>query len=204
MNLKIWLILAGVALAYFLSSITGCQKVPTSPTISIPSQATPAIKLDWNHPDWSDALFGLVNDHFAEFDKAKDAARFCPKYLSLSKTDKIVMWSTLIVAVSKYESGYNPNSVFHEPAPLNVDSIGLLQLSYGDTFCPKSKSQGDLKDPFVNLNCGVKIMAKWINQDGVVQNSDKRGAARYWSVLRDGHHVKDIAAKVSSLGVCKL
>jgi hypothetical protein len=194
-----FIVFIAMVMSYIIAAMVGCQSVQViTPPVVKPS----GVALAWGHPEWSDALFIMVNDHLPEFDKAQDATRFCPTYAKLSSTDKIVMWSSLIVAVSKYESDYNPKSVYHEPPPLSVDSIGLLQLSYGDKFCPKSKAEGDLQDPYINLQCGVKIMASLIAQDSIVQNSAKRGAARYWSVLRDGHHPNDIAKIVNSISVC--
>jgi uncharacterized membrane protein YphA (DoxX/SURF4 family) len=47
----------------------------------------------------------------------------------------------------------------------------------------------------VNLRCGVKIMSTLVAKDHIVAASGggkHHGGARYWSVLRDGHHVEEI------------
>jgi hypothetical protein len=198
--LKVWTILFAVAIAYFFAALIGCK----SPTQLPDATPAPAVKLKWNNDVWSKYLVEQISIHFEEFDKAKDAVKFCPKYERLSKEQKSVMWAHFVVAVTKFESGYNTNSVYKESN--GVDSIGLLQLSYGDKGdCPKSGFQGDLKDPLVNLKCGVSIFARMISQDLVVARGGYQkygvpaaeGAARYWSVLRSPdakskHHLKEI------------
>lgn len=183
------------------------SEVPSKPLIEKPiPSATPLPNpleeedeaLAWNHPSWSKHLKNLVIQDLSKLEKAKDIKRFCPMYSNISQTNKIRMWANLIVAMTKFESSYNPKSTYQEappPAGPGTLSIGLLQMSYGDKHgdCPLKKSEGDLMDPLVNLSCGVKIFSYWVSTDGVIQNSANRGAARYWSVLRDGHHVDEIA-----------
>jgi hypothetical protein len=89
---------------------------------------------------------------------------------------------------------------------VGVDSVGLLQLSYEDEpiyhLEQLDRNTRSLEDPLVNLRCGVKIMSTLVAKDGVVASSNggkHRGGARYWSVLRPGHHIDDIrnAAKAA-------
>lgn len=108
-----------------------------------------------------------------------------------------------MVAISWHESKWHPNEIYHEPPPLGVDSVGLLQLSYEDEkpygLEPLSRVAKSLQDPLVNLRCGVKIIAKLVAHDKVVEsNSGKKfgGASRYWSVIRQGHHLEDIKRAV--------
>ncbi|HEU4885972.1 MAG TPA: transglycosylase SLT domain-containing protein, partial [Longimicrobium sp.] len=121
----------------------------------------------------------------------------------LAADQQLRFWGELIVAMAKFESGWKPDVIFHEPPPLGVDSVGLLQLSYEDQagykLEPLDRARKSLEDPLVNLRCAVKIMAKLVKKDGVVARGAKkqsRGAARYWSVLREGHHVDEIKARV--------
>jgi hypothetical protein len=64
---------------------------------------------------------------------------------------------------------HDPNNVYHEPAPLNRDSVGLLQLSYSDQKMYEVEhldpALESLKDPFVNIRCGVTILAHWMAKD---------------------------------------
>jgi hypothetical protein len=88
-----------------------------------------------------------------------------------------------------YESEFKPETVYREPAPLNIDSIGLLQLSYEDKagypFCNLDRKKNNLKDPINNLDCGVKIFAHLINKWGYISTPSNKGAAAYWSTLRE-------------------
>jgi hypothetical protein len=77
--------------------------------------------------------------------------------------------------------------------PLSVDSVGLLQLSYEDQSAyhlePLDRQRRTLEDPLVNLRCSMTIMAHLIARDRVVARGTgdhSRGAAAYWSVLREG------------------
>ena len=79
-------------------------------------------------------------------------------------------------------------------------SVGLLMLSYkkGEqaaySYEPLDVKAKSLENPLVNLRCGVKVLTYWVKQDGVIAeggDGDPAGAARYWSVLREGkkHHI---------------
>lgn len=160
-------------------------------------QVVSQVKLSWevNHPEraaWSQAIQANVNENLALFDKAQDTDKFASGYALFTKEKKLKFWGELILSVMYFESGYNPKSVYHEPAPLNVDSIGLLQLSYGDKYCPKSKAEGDLQDPIVNIKCGVKIMANLIDKYGAISTPGNKGAAAYWSTLRESRKLPQV------------
>ncbi len=102
-------------------------------------------------------------------------------------------WVHLIAAMAKYESSFKPESTYKEnfenDAGESVISTGLLQLSYESSrgYGFKGITTEQLKDPFKNIEVGVKILEKWAVQDGVVAGTGKspyRGGSRYWSVLR--------------------
>ena len=103
--------------------------------------------------------------------------------------------------MSKFESAWDPHDIYHEPPPLNEDSVGLLQLSYADAASYHlehlDSAKKSLEDPLVNLRCGVQIFATLAAKDGLIASSaggKYRGAARYWSVLREGHKIDQIRA----------
>jgi hypothetical protein len=173
----------GFCIAFFLA-ITSC-------VTSVPFQAA---TLAWNNPDWDRNLVNELTENFAKLDEARDdMALFCPKYASLSQDGKIQAFAFLMVAMAKFESGYDPKNYYMEKS--GKPSLGLFQLSYSDPYvgCPKSKAEGDLYSPKANISCAVKIMAKKLNQDkvvafgGYVQYGAKpaKGAASYWAVLRE-------------------
>lgn len=119
-------------------------------------------------------------------------------------------WSNLIKQIAKQESGFKGNDLYAEsfgrrPPPGTPGripeseyppnskpgklSIGLLSLSWDD---PEVRALGyterDLQDPVKNLNVGVQILKRTIQQGGCISCRDSRGnytgAARYWSVLQ--------------------
>jgi len=167
-------------------------KIP--PPVSLPAG------LSWDtsaaREPWSSKLLSLVNNNLPALE-AGGPNSFIAGYNTLSLAGmKLKFWAELLVAVSKFESGWNPKNVFGEPPPLNVNSVGLLQLSTQDEnnyhLTPHASSEEQLKDPLLNLEWGVSIFAHLLRRDGIVASGTgnaSRGAARYWSVLRTGHKV---------------
>jgi len=153
--------------------------------------------LPWKKPTWDSVLIEHIERSMSDFDLARDdMRRFCPKYLLLDKKQRVNAWAHLMVAIARYESGFNPKARMTEST--GQDSIGLFQLSYGDRFCPKRKSQGNLEDPHINISCAVKLAALFVNRDKVVARGGyvSHGAAspkalsRYWSVIRTDTKVR--------------
>lgn len=177
------------------------------------TSAPTAFELPWEagHPErkpWTDLLIKLVPGLLSKFERASDVNEFFPNYYALTTRARVRAWASLICAMTKYESSYNPHSIYHEPPPLGVDSIGLLQLSYEDEAnykslgspFPLNKSNKDLEDPIKNLEMGAKILAHWIEKDGCITSENNHGGARYWSVLRYGpkHRLAQIKAITKS------
>ncbi|HEY3899129.1 MAG TPA: transglycosylase SLT domain-containing protein [Chthoniobacter sp.] len=167
-----------------------------------------SIKLSWEtaaHPErssWSNELLKQVGLHQAQLEQGNPNA-FIAGYDGLSAESKTKFWGELIVAMAKYESSWNPADVYHEPPPLNVDSVGLLQLSVQDGgnyhLTPPVVGEDKLKDPAINLEWAVQILARLLSRDKVVASSANgkyRGGAGYWSVLRAGHKVDQIISLV--------
>src|SRR5829696_2457230 len=80
-----------------------------------------------------------------------------------------------------------------------VISRGLLQISKesGNGYGCGIVNEMVLHDPATNIACGVRIMARWIGQDGYIarrQNGKWRGLARYWSPFRKDNHKAQMAA----------
>lgn len=178
---------------------------------------------------WSEFVFGVFEKElFAAFDSAKDAKRICPKYAALTRSQKILIWGELISAMAYFESGWSPVSRMTETTmgidPVTgkrVESEGLLQLSYQDVpnygsvlkspLCKidwqkdKNLSATDPKktilDPYINLECGLRILANQVAKKGNVILS----SGVYWSVIKDGgkySKVQPILKMVSDTGLC--
>lgn len=174
------------------------------------------------HPErapWSDYLLTLVDDNLASFEKAGDITTACPKFRSLTREEKKHALATLIVAAVYHESGYSPVSRMWEKKlggkayPIDpitgkyVYSEGLLQISYQDVqwakYCKLNWSvdillketdpKKTILDPYINLHCGVNIMARQVVSKGVI--FPKYG---YWAVMNTGSkysEVKDIIVR---------
>lgn len=176
----------------------------------------PTLPLSWEkgHPErkaWSDQARVTAGVVLRDLDKAKDVARFCPKYAELGAYDRVQFWAELVSTMAYFESGWNTNSTFHEPAPLNYDSAGLLQLSTVDAKNYKSIPQcaliatvAGLRDPLKNLDCGIRIMARLIGKDSAITTTANKGAAAYWSVLREKRKLPDVLVKLkASVSFCE-
>jgi len=162
------------------------------------------ITLSWedsSHPvrkQWTQQLVTSVQQHKSQLDQG-DPNGFIAGYNGLSGEGQVKLWCELLVAMAKFESSWKPTEVYHEDDGQN--SIGLFQLSIGDQgnypLSPHASSEQDLKDPFLNIQWAVTILAHWTVEDGLIATGvagDNRGGAQYWSVLRGGssHHYADI------------
>ena len=130
---------------------------------------------------WTSTTLAAVRANFASFEKAKDREDFCPGFSAATRAQREICWLRLVSAVAKFESGFNPATLYKESN--GVYSVGLLQLSSGE--CSGASSVSALKDPLKNLACGTAKMAGLIARYGYVTTADnKHGAAAYWSTLR--------------------
>jgi hypothetical protein len=113
-----------------------------------------------------------------------DAAKYFPDG---QPTDQ--GWVNLLAKIAQKESGFNPQDSMLDVN--NTNSVGLLSLSAND---PEVRALGyteaDLKDPYKNLQAGIAIMKRTIQNGGVISGQDSSGrwigATSYWSTLRNG------------------
>lgn len=182
--------------------------------VSLPWESMNSSLVKGSYPEraaWSDAVVSTIEQNWSSFSKAKDFRQVCPRYESLSKSEKIVAIANLFVWMTKYESSFNPTSRMVETSmgkdPITgkqVASEGLLQLSYQDEQwikCgfdwSKDKNLADkdpnktIMDPIRNLKCGVRIMAGHAANDGSKRKDPKQSnevflQSPYWAVIRDG------------------
>ncbi|MCA1931093.1 transglycosylase SLT domain-containing protein [Rheinheimera sp.] len=144
-----------------------------------------------------------------------DVQSFCPRYASLAQQQRSQFWVALFSAMAKPESNFKPQSFYQEKFKdaqgRRVISRGLLQISHESANQPRYacdiKQPHSLHDPKVNLSCGVKIMSKWVQTDGVISqprwSKDPKGGARYWSTLRPQRgKVQSIADFTRQLPFC--
>lgn len=211
-------------------AISEKPKTPTPAPIVVPAKAPLSWEKNHpERKKWSEFVFEFLDAEMIEaFDLAKDARRICPKYEILSKEQRISVWGELISAVAYYESGWNPASRMVETT-MGIDPVtkkqvaseGLLQLSYQDVpnygsilkfpLCriewqkDKGLDVKDVKktifDPFVNLECGIRIMANQIKKKSYVILE----SGVYWAVLHDGGKYSKVSAilgMVKQTGLC--
>lgn len=180
---------------------------------------------------WSDFVAGLVSEtHFDVLDQAQDITTFCPMYKILNRDQKVTVWVEFISSLAKPESGWNASSRYVEKELAGVKnpvdpvtgqavvSEGLLQLSYQDkknmtsakdcrfdwakdkNLKPTDPNKTIL-DPYINLECGLKILAGQIKSKGKIVLS----SGVYWAVIKEGgkyQSIASIAKSVASLPFC--
>ena len=193
---------------------------PTLPREGGPGSSAPSA-LEWetgpaDRRAWSDELRRVLAPNIGVLETARDISQFAPNYSSLSPSQRLDVWASLVAAIASFESqGFKPDSKFLETKIKDGEgrtvpafhSVGLLQLSYKEReqraygYEHLDEDAKSLEDPLVNLRCGVKVLTYWVRKDGVIASGSgeaSRGGARYWSVLREGpgHHLRDIQRKV--------
>lgn len=178
-----------------------------------------AVTPDWEknpHKDWKHlgASFtqytAFILEHYGnnlingpnEFTRAN---KVCPKYNSLSRSQKVEFWVHMIAAITKRESGYNPKDRMRESTFAKPDNVtrepvyseGLLQLSYSDmkTYpkecgnvfnwekdkrIARDSQQKTIFDPMRNLYCGIRIL----DHISAKRRSIIFDNNHYWSVLK--------------------
>jgi hypothetical protein len=135
-----------------------------------------------NTESWTATVHKTVAARIEELEKAQDKEEFCPGYSKAGAMEKEACWVRLVSAMVQFESRFKPDTVFLEPD--GNKSIGLLSLSPGE--CANAPSEAELKVPEKNLSCGTALMAKLIARQGYINGpKGQRGAAAYWSVLRE-------------------
>lgn len=122
-----------------------------------------------------------------------DAVEFCPRYPELGYSQRKQFWVGLLSAMSGPESNFRPASRYQERfidrQGRPVVSRGLLQISQESAnqqrYGCDIRHPSLLHDPLINLSCGVRILARWVSQDGLIaSNHSPKGGGRYWSTLR--------------------
>jgi len=177
----------------------------------------PSFDWDNKHQDylyWNEVTYEAITDLGSSLisRRPSDINSFCPNYSDLNVDEKTMFWISLLAAMTRYESFYDPDVFFQEgfndSQGRPIISRGLLQLSvesargYG---CPIPQAE-DLHDPKINLECGVKILDRWVGRDGLISGKVSgrwRGGARYWAVLRRASILAKIKAKTSSFEYCQ-
>jgi hypothetical protein len=191
---------------FFLNDAHAFGKRPVKPApVDPPPQVDPpsgdVIRARWEATErdgaaWSqhvyDQLPALAPNLLAK--APSDVAQYCPNYSNLTTADKKNFWVYLLSSMSELESGHDTGAKYVENfldrKGNPVISSGLLQISIesGNAYGCGFANQNQLYDPLKNLDCGLRILNKWVGNDGSVGGKSGTtwlGGARYWAVLRN-------------------
>lgn len=190
--------------------LSACAQLPQQPTTpTVPEVQTQSVAnevaLSWEVKDpsrksWSKKIISLLDEGFETFDKVQDMNQFCPKYASLSKTQKLKTWGELWVAVAYFESGYKPTSASVDVGTkTNKDtwSVGLYQMSVVDQKNYKLNfgyTYDDLLKPEPNITLALAILKRQIEKRGLIVVPSNP----YWAVIYNGKYPKitEIKARI--------
>ncbi|MGZ3740158.1 MAG: transglycosylase SLT domain-containing protein [Bdellovibrionota bacterium] len=106
---------------------------------------------------------------------------WCPGYWNATEHQHDVCWLRLLGGLIKFESSFKPDDAFKEPS--GNWSVGLMALSPNE--CKGYETVDLLKQPLLNLSCGIGKFAQLVAHDGYIAGpAHAMGAAAYWSTLR--------------------
>ena len=201
-----------------LSSVVLCL-LCAFPVIAQSTKPAPSTPIDakkaelggktWE-PEWDKIVEQAVPAEMLSSRVPHDVRKFCPRFYTMSDTDKRVFWAYFFQALAGTEAGLNPTSrVRHtEPEVAVIDKVshravrseGLLQLTYEDATryncdfdwthdrdLAATDPAKSILQPKNNLECGVKIL----NNQIITQHKPLISKKAYWSPLQPGtvpHH----------------
>lgn len=198
-------------------TFTGCQTLPVTQdsTIAVvtgqdvtsaivaPPVASERIPLYWTNttsprPErkpWTAAVYANLDKYFEVYDFAADTTRICPKYKSLTVDQKKKALGEFLVALSFYESGFNPKSESVDVGTKNDKgswSVGLFQMSGSDGAAKALRvDYFGLKDPVKNINVAMYQFNTQVKNTGlfILPNTSKY---RYWAIILSGNRYSKI------------
>ena len=192
--------------------LLGIGKLPTSP----PSY----IGFIWdeqtdNAEEWAGYVYvalEYVGQDLIKGPVPTDIADFCPNYRALNDVGRNMFWISLVAAMTKYLSDFDPDKTQVSSGPLGtIMKRGLMQIDHERALSHScaTPDKDDLYDPERNLNCAVKIINDLVARDGAIRkipdNSSTPwgGAAEAWTILRQGSELEEIQRITSEAFVCK-
>jgi hypothetical protein len=177
-----------------------CHNCHEEPTRSNGQGLRPLWHFNASGPQFTTMTYRQLDQHGQHLLQAdrtpSDIQRYCPEYARFNAAQKRDFYVFFFSVIAKYESNFRPQLSYREnfkdSSGSNVISRGLLQVSRESVLgygCRHSNAQ-QLHDPEKNLECGVRILNRWMGRDnylGSRVNGRWVGGARYWSVLRETH-----------------
>jgi hypothetical protein len=188
--------------------------MPTPPVVKTkPVPPTPiAIKKvelgardPWN-PAWSRLIERQVPRDLVSGKRAPAVAPLCPRFKSMSRTNRRAFWAYFFQALAGAEAGLEPTAdVKHnDPQVAVIDTVthrtvrqeGLLQLTYMDSvrygcnfnwardkYLPEHDPAKTILQPRNNLLCGIRILRNQL----IRQHKPLLTESSYWVTLRPAH-----------------
>jgi hypothetical protein len=217
-----------MAIAAMMTALAGCaQKSQTENATAAPkpemktAPATPIAEKKeeltgdavWR-PEWDEYVEQALPAEMLTADVARDVRRFCPRFATMSETDKRQFWAYFFQALAGAEAGLKPTTdVRHtEPEVAKKDAVsgrmirseGLLQLTYmdgqrygcdfdweKDKSLPEKDPSRTILQPKNNLECGVKILDNQL----ITKHEPLLTHSSYWSTLQPGRPSYRVFAK---------
>lgn len=199
-------------LLFLLEGVLLTQATKAAPATPIDAKKAELGGKTWD-PEWDQITEQAIPQAMLS-SQVHDVRRFCPRFYTMSDTDKRAFWAYLFQALAGAEAGLNPTiRVRHtEPEVAKIDGVtkravrseGLLQLTYEDQqrygcdFDWDKDKHLDAHDPARtilqpknNLECGVKILFKQI----IVDHKPLLSSSGYWSTLQPGRPSYRVFAK---------
>lgn len=145
--------------------------------------------------------------------KPVDAQEWCPKFSAMTGAQRKDVFLELGYRMIERESSFKPETKytesFDDSTGQKVISRGLFQISLESSkgYSCGFKDAEELHDPKRNIDCGVRILNRWISRDnriGGTVSGAHRGCGRYWSVCRNASSSRPkIVAEVKALPICQ-
>ncbi len=193
-----------LGLCLFWVSPLCAQTTKPAPSTPIDAKKAELGGKTWD-PAWDKIVEQAVPAEMLSSRVPHDVRKFCPRFYTMSETDKRVFWAYFFQALAGTEAGLNPTSrVRHtEPEVAVIDHVthravrseGLLQLTYEDATrydcdfdwthdrdLATTDPSRSILQPKNNLECGVKIL----NNQIITQRKPLISKKSYWSPLQPG------------------
>lgn len=195
-------------ITFFAFFVISCSTVPKPPEPvtqpDIPVKQYPVS--GWQYHDLALKLL-RTNGRTLLDAKPADGEKWCKSFAAV---DKAEFYAHLFAALAKFESGWRDAETytedFNDAKGKPVVSRGQLQISQesANSYGCNITDPKQLYDAETNIGCGIKIAARWVNKDGVIQGGVPGawlGYSRYWSPFRKADRIAAIKDKLSV--VCK-
>jgi hypothetical protein len=132
---------------------------------------------------WGEFMMGKLSpsEHPEFFSSTGDMARVCPKFKTMTVTEKKNFWVWLVASMANNESSCKPTVTARG---VNGTAAGLLQLHKGKEYVYGCKRGINSLRALPNLECGMTILNRDLKRTNLVFPRNKN----YWEVLRPHTH----------------